>query len=129
MKKNNYYLAAGIICLFTALLHTIGGQLTLVDPMLQSKLDIQVKSELLGAWHLVTVILWFFGFILAKNGWQVNLANSSMIKMMGLLFFLFGFVFILVIIVQRQHTPQYILFFPIAILIYIGYQKQQKVSQ
>lgn len=117
----------GVISLFTALLHTIGGQISLINPMLSSNLDLQVKSELLGVWHLVTVVLWVFGFVLVKNGWNFKTHNNTLVKMIGIVYFLFGLVFIFITIFQQQHTPQYILFLPMALLIFIGNKKVQKI--
>lgn len=50
MKKNkNYFiLIAGIINSFTALLHTIGGQIELVKPLQKGDLPNQAKAEWFG---------------------------------------------------------------------------------
>ena len=56
-NRNYYWIAAGLINLFTAFLHTIGGQLDLINPMLSSQLSGQIKTELAGAWHIVTIVL------------------------------------------------------------------------
>jgi len=118
--KNKFLLAAGGISFFTAGLHLIGGQLTLVDPLLASNLIPQEKTEWLGAWHIVTILLFFFGYILLKNGLKPNIEDRSLIKWIGILCLLFSFAFIGASLGQQQHAPQYILFLPVAALVYFG---------
>ncbi len=65
--QKQYWLIGGAINLFTALLHTIGGEVFLVNPMLQSNLEDQVKAEWFGAWHMVTIVLVMSIFLLLKN--------------------------------------------------------------
>lgn len=126
--KNKAYFWAGLIGLFTALLHTVGGQIELVNPMLDGNMTAQMKTEWLGAWHMVTILLWVFGFILFKNGRQENPADRSLIQVIGWLSFLFGICFILASIYQGQHAPQYILIWPVALLIYFGLKKNQTAT-
>ena len=122
--RNNYYLAAGVICLFTAMLHTVGGQLALVDPLLASSLDLQVKTEWLGAWHMITFLLWYFGYVLFRNGLKVQAHSASLLKGILILSILFSIAFIGASFWQGQHAPQYILFSPIVLLVYFGLRKQ-----
>ena len=66
-KKNIYWFIAGILNLFTALLHTIGGQLDLVNPLLNSSLETQTKAEWFGVWHMVTILLFVTSYLVLKN--------------------------------------------------------------
>jgi len=122
--RNNYFLAASVICLFTALLHTIGGQFTLVDPLQASSLDLQVKTEWIGAWHMITLMLWYFSYVLFRNGFNVQPHSVGLFKGIMVLNILFSIAFIGASIWQGRHAPQYILFFPIALLVYFGLRKQ-----
>ena len=66
--KNIYWIIAGVINLLTAFLHLIGGQMSLVDPLSKSNLELQVKTELLGVWHMVTVMLFMSSIVLLMFG-------------------------------------------------------------
>lgn len=121
--RNNFLLSAGIVCLASALLHTVGGQFTLVNPMLQSDLNVQAQTEWLGAWHLITILLWVFGYLLFTNGRRFRKDQLSVIHLIGWLCLLFGFSFIGASLYQQVHAPQYILFLPIALLTFMGVKK------
>lgn len=123
--RNNYHLAAGIIYLFSAVLHLIGGQLALVNPLLDSELDLQVRTEWLGAWHIITVMLFYFGYILLKNGLRYQTKDESLIKAIGVLSALFCLSFLGAGLWLQCHAPQYILFAPVVILIYFGFKNQK----
>ena len=56
-KKNIFWIIAAILNLLTAFVHTIGGQLDLVNPLLKSDLSEQAKTEWLGVWHMITIFL------------------------------------------------------------------------
>lgn len=126
--KNYSYLIAGAICLFTAILHTVGGQLSLVDPMLISDLTAGAKTEWLGAWHMITILLWMFGYILFRNGLKLQKENTTTIRLIAFLCLCFAASFIAASLWRMHHAPQYILFLPIAILTYFGLKKQQKAN-
>ncbi|RKN21703.1 hypothetical protein D7035_12430, partial [Aquimarina sp. AD1] len=66
--KKIYIKIAGIINLLGAILHTIGGQMELVNPLLDSNISIQQKSELAAAWHIVTILLFLTSYIILKVG-------------------------------------------------------------
>lgn len=121
MQTKNYYLIiAGAICFFTALLHTIGGQLDLIDPMLESNLKTQTKTELLGAWHMVTVIIFVAAIVFLKNGFRPVENQNYLVRLMAWLFILFSVVFIGVSVFNKVLAPQWILCLPIGILALLG---------
>ncbi len=115
-----YWIIAGTINLFTALLHTFGGQIDLVNPLLDSNLNIQSKTEWLGVWHIVTVILFVSSYYLIKYG--LNKINSSLqvIQLIGILYLLFSFAFIISSLYTTEFAPQWILLLPIGVLSLIG---------
>lgn len=123
--RNNYLISAGVICLFTAILHTIGGQIDLVNPLMESDLKLQTKSELLGVWHMVTVILFISAYVLLKNGMNVKDNELESVKLIARLFLLFGLVFIVVCLYKNVLAPQWVLCLPIAVLTFVGLNKMK----
>lgn len=126
MKKNIYWLIAGIINSFTALLHTIGGQLDLVNPLIESNLTTEQKGQWFGAWHIVTLTLFFTAYILLKNVFKPDQKESATIKYIGLAYILFSVPFIISSLTNQLLIPQWILLLPIGLLITIGNKKQNE---
>lgn len=124
-NRNIYWIIAGAINLFTAVLHTIGGQLELVNPLMKSDLNTQEKAEWIGAWHMVTIILFFTSYITIKHG-ITNNANKqlNLIKYIGYLYLIFSIPSIITSVMYQLLAPQWILLLPISVLIYIGVKKQ-----
>ena len=124
--KNRYWIIAGVLNLATFLLHLIGGQVDLVNPMLES-LVLDKSSQLLGAWHMVTIILLATSFVLlsAGMGKKYN-ANTELIKLVGYLNLLFCLPFILTGLYYSILVSQWVFFLPIGVLTLIGLKKQNK---
>ncbi len=121
---NIYYIIAGVINLFTALLHTIGGQIGLINPFLESNLENQTKTELLGVWHMVTVMLFASSFIFIHMGFkQKEKLNTELPSFISYLYILFSAVFIIVSLLNETLAPQWILLLPIGILGLLGVKK------
>ncbi len=120
--KNYFILIAGIINLFTAFLHTIGGQIELVLPLQKSDLTNQAKAEWFGVWHIVTVILFATSFILIKSFFKNN-NETSVLKYIGYLYILFSMSFITSSLLNGLLAPQWILLLPIGLLTLIGKNK------
>ncbi len=121
--KNYFLIVAGVICLLTALIHTFGGQIDLVNPMMDSNLKMQGKTEWLGVWHMATVILFVFAYVLLKNGFKFNEDQKYTVQLVGWVFILFGLVFVGASLFSMLLAPQFILCFPIGILALIGVRK------
>ena len=120
-KRNIYWLIAGIINLFTAILHTIAGQLDLVYPLAKSNLMAQAKAEWIGVWHMVTIILFFTSFLVIKNAIrEIKNRQTEIIKYIGFLYIAFSIPFIISSIANNLLAPQWILLLPIGGLIYFG---------
>ncbi|MEM9917132.1 MAG: hypothetical protein AAF990_03510 [Bacteroidota bacterium] len=125
-NRNYYWIAAGLINLFTAFLHTIGGQLDLINPMLSSQLSGQIKTELAGAWHIVTIVLFVTSYHLLRHGLQAKVAaNPDLLRLIGLLYILFSAAFIGVSLSQGILAPQWIILLPIGILCLLGIKRQK----
>ena len=124
MKKNVYWIIAGGINAFTAFVHVVGGQITLVRPLLESGLTQQEKTEWLSAWHLITVVLFLTSFYLLKFGiYSSKNENIQTTKFIGYLYILFAVVFIICSVLTLTFAPQWILLLPVGILTLIGTRK------
>ncbi len=124
--KNKYWKIAGIISLLISLLHTIGGQITDVSPLLKSNLEDLVKTELLGAWHMVTITLFTTSFIFLYFGFKrKENPNIELLSFISYLYILFGLGFAIISLVQDTFAPQWIMLLPIGILGLIGIKKSQ----
>ncbi|OXA99130.1 hypothetical protein B0A75_11925 [Flavobacterium oncorhynchi] len=123
-KRNVYWLFAGIINLFTALLHAISGQISLVNPLLGSNLIMQAKAEWIGVWHMITTILVATSYMLIKNGLDTKEnKQTEFVKYIGYLYMIFSVPFIVTSIMYNLLAPQWILLLPIGLLACLGTKK------
>ncbi len=123
-NKNIFWILAGSLCLMTTLLHLIGGQMTLIDPMLETSLDPTVKTELLGAWHMVSVVIVFSTYIYLYHGIKRNAnPNIELIQHINYLNLAFAVVFVAVSLYRGFFAPQWIFFLPIGIFGILGLRK------
>lgn len=128
-KKNIYLIIAGIINSITAILHTIGGQLDLVNPLSNSNLSNQQKAEWIGGWHIITIVLFATSYLLLKTGFNsVKQLNTDIVKYIGILYLLFSIPFIITSVTYNLLAPQWILLFPIALFSILGYRQNNKIN-
>ena len=113
--KNKPLIIAGALNLFTALVHTIGGQLDLVNPLLKSNLSAQATTEWTGAWHMVTVMLFASSYYLLRNSFG-KAPDNGVIHFIGILYMLFALAFLASSVVLQVFTPQWVILLPIGIL-------------
>lgn len=127
MKKNNiYWVIAGFLNLFTFLLHLVGGQLDLVDPMLDSAMNLEVKSQLVGAWNMVTIILLVTSIVLLLAGFRKKYnENIELITLVGYLNLSFCLPFLVAGFYYGLLVPQWIFFLPIGVLVLVGVKKNK----
>ncbi|MEM6805666.1 MAG: hypothetical protein AAF696_29985 [Bacteroidota bacterium] len=118
-KRNTYLLIAGILNLATAMIHLFAGQIDLIHPLMESELDIQIRTELLGAWHIVSVVLLGSSYMLIRQGLG-SLQNQLLSKTIAWAYILFSIVFILSSLYTHTFAPQWILLLPIGILVLLG---------
>ena len=129
-KINKYWLIAGIVNIVTALLHTLGGQIDLVNPMLRSNLENQVKAEWFGAWHMVTIILFATSYLILKNAIvEFQKKQIELMKYIGVLYILLSIPFCISSVVYKLLAPQWILLMPIGGLVLYGVKKYSNNSQ
>ena len=124
-NKNTFLLIAGILNFFTAILHLIGGQTTLINPLIESDLINQVKFEILGAWHMVTIVLFYTSYLLIKSGLShAYRKNKEILSFIAFLYIFFAVPSFILSIIKGQLIPQWSLLFPIGVLILIGLKKK-----
>lgn len=122
--KNRLWLIAGGLNLGTAFLHTFGGQLDLVDPLLKSNLKDQPKAEWFAAWHMITILLFATSFYVLKNAFSPILSKQSDgVFYLGILYVLLSLPFIASSIIFQLLVPQWIILLPIGILMIWGSKK------
>lgn len=128
--KKIYIKIAGIINLLGAILHTIGGQMELVNPLLDSNISIQQKSELTAAWHIVTILLFLTSYIILKVGFlKGSNQKKEQLKSIAVLYILSGIPFIITSYIYNTNAFQWILLMPIGFLLFIGLQKSSIKKQ
>ncbi len=124
MKRNIYLIIAGVINLFTAFIHVIAGQFDLVDPLIESALNQQIKTEWLSVWHIITVTLFLSAFYLLRQGIKPSKNDTKqLIQFIGFLYTLYAFVFVICSLFMSKFAPQWILLLPIGILAILGATK------
>lgn len=124
MQRNNFWIIAGGINLLTALLHTFGGQLDLVNPLLNSELLDQTKAEWVGGWHMITIVLFLSSYVLLRNGIKASFSQSESIRLIGILYLLFSFPSIIASIVFGVFAPQFVLLLPVGFFALYGVKRQ-----
>jgi len=129
MKKNTYWIIAGTLNLITFFLHLIGGQASLINPMLDTTLSIEIKSQLVGAWNMISNILLATSLVLLYAGFKQKItSNLELISFVGYLNLSFCFPFILTGFYYGLLVPQWIFFLPIGILTIIGIKKAKLLT-
>ncbi len=124
-KKSIIWIVAGFLNLSTALIHTIGGQLDLVSPLLKSNLNEQAKTEWLGVWHAVTILLFATSYYLLRTGFSKNKpGNLGVMQSIGITYILFSLPFICSGIIMQKFAPQWILLLLIGLLTMLGLRKK-----
>ncbi len=127
IRKMNYsWLIAGIVNLITALIHTFGGQMDLVNPLLKSNLSDQSKAEWLGVWHMITILLFFTSYLILKNSLiAAQVRKIDIITSIGYLYILFSMPFIVTSFYFSLLAPQWILLLPIGLLLLFGIKREK----
>ena len=97
--------------------------------MLDTSLSIEIKSQWVGVWHMVTILLLVTSYVLIMAGFGKKYSsNIELIKLIGYLNLLFCLPFILSGLYYGLLVPQWILFLPIAVLTFIGIKKMKNIT-
>ncbi len=122
--KKIYIKIAGIVNLITALVHLVAGQMDLVNPLINTSLNVQQRAEWIGVWHIVTILLLFTSYLFLRAGFiEVRNSNLQQLKPIAVLYILIGLPFIVSSVYYSVFAPQWILLMPIGILLIIGLRK------
>jgi len=123
MKKVHIKIA-GIINLIVAFVHLFMGQWDLVDPLINSNMELQQKGELIAAWHIVTIFLFATSYMLLLTGFSKDEKRSAeIIKPIGIFYVLASLPFITVSVWYGIFAPQWIFLLPIGIFALLGVKK------
>jgi hypothetical protein len=126
-KRNYFWLAAGVVNLITAVIHTFGGQTDLLDPLLQSNISDQAKAEWFSIWHMVTVLLFATSFLILQHTlMHTQDKQPGGYTHIGYLYVLLSIPFIVSSIIHHRFAPQWVLLLPIGVLLIIGQAKEKK---
>lgn len=117
---NGFYLAAAVLTLLATLVHGIAGHQTNLKRLRASDLPTTEKLELQASWHLLTIT---FGAVALLLAWHtvtplapwIGSAVLALFLLYGLVFFVYAFRAGTVL-----RTPQWMLLWGIALLIYLG---------
>ncbi len=110
-------------------MHLIGGQLDLVNPMIESSLSLDKSAQLIGVWNMVTLILLATSYVLLAAGFGKKYStNIEMIKLVGYLNLSFCLPFIVAGFYYGLFVPQWVLFLPIGVLTMIALTKNQSLK-
>jgi hypothetical protein len=121
-NKNTYWIIAGGISVITFFVHLIIGQIDLINPLIESGLTTQVKTELLAVWHMISLLLLASSVVFIFFGIK-NFPTSITICLLSNLYLAFGLIFIIVSIYIMTFAPQWILLLPIGIFGLLGIKK------
>lgn len=119
---NGWLLSAGLLALFTALVHTFAGEKDVVRPFKATNTDLTIKKTLHAVWHLVTVFLFLSAFTLLWASYQ---PMKELVIFIGLNYLLFAAVFLIISLATPwQHRlfrlPQWILLLSVSLLCFMG---------
>ncbi len=122
---NIWIFIAGLIGVFTSLVHIFAGQVDPVRPFLASDLPDISKATLLGCWHMVSAILVICGVVLTYIGWYAIAALYSLVVGIALCYIVFALVFVAVgwyyfKLQTFYKLPQWVLLLPVGLLGLVG---------
>lgn len=122
---NIWIFIAGLIGVFTSLVHIFAGQVDPVRPFLASDLPDIPKATLLGCWHMVSAILVICGVVLTYIGWYAIAALYSLVVGIALCYIVFALIFVAVgwyyfKLQTFYKLPQWVLLLPVGLLGLVG---------
>ncbi|OFC70034.1 hypothetical protein [Alteromonas confluentis] len=118
---NIWIFISGLIALLTSFIHIFAGQIEPVRPFLKSRLDGISKATLLACWHITSVTLLTSSCLLTYVGWVDEVKLYDVVFFLGVLYCLYGIVFIVIGIYFFSAStliklPQWSLLLPIGLL-------------
>jgi len=86
------------------------------------------KTVLLGVWHMVSIVFFMSCYPVIKKVLNPNTEKYDLlIRYLGVMYMLFGLIFIASSIYMKFHAAQWVLLIPIGILFILGSKKIDSV--
>jgi hypothetical protein len=122
---NWWWLASGVLCLVSALVHTVAGHFDPVVPFLRAELEATVKATLYACWHMVTVTLFASALALLGIGLSPGVPGARLVAtFVSSLYVLYSIVFLIIgarwFSWRLLRLPQWTLLLPVGVLAAIG---------
>ena len=126
-RHGNVYLwIAAILTVLAALAHTIGGEMTSIDALLNASLSATAQVELRAVWHLYSAVLIGCAWILLR-GASNHAEHTDLIRVLAVLFLSGGVIWVGVVLLMSTEyfvsTPQWALLLVIGALIAAGQRR------
>lgn len=133
MNINKFFMAAGVMAIFTSILHTFSGTLEIYAPLFESTIDQRVMLLLYVCWHIVTVFLILsaiFLILCAKSNDKKS--STALVFFISIVWIASGLVFVVVSMIYLGLSgivilPQWILLIPVGIVGLLGCRKSNGV--
>ncbi len=116
------YTIASILIVIGLIIHCIGGELTDIKSLMQSNIPDNMKIEIRAVWYLLSIdFLVSGGFIIVFLLIRRIKENNVLINFIGIRMFLYGILFLMLIIFTNTdllfQVPQWILLISIGLLL------------
>lgn len=122
---NLQLLISAALVLIGAIVHTIGGEMTDIKHLLQSKIPANLKVELRMGWYMAAIDMFVSGTYMLFLAFNNSLEGRNLlVGFIALRIILYGIMaFLLLLITQRDHlfkVPQWILLIVIGLIAWWG---------
>ena len=102
--------------------------MSLVDPLISSKLTNQAIGEWVGAWHIVSIFFFLSAYYLLKLGFKgFDQTDIKLLQFLSLLYILIGVPFIIASFWFSVFAPQWILLMPIGLFILLELNRNKQI--
>ncbi|WP_284619643.1 hypothetical protein [Aquabacterium humicola] len=119
---NRWFLSAGLLACFTALVHVFAGGPGVAEPLLRSSIDDVPRLTMYACWHLVSAALAGSGLaLLAAARPAAELQARALVGFIAVLWLAFGLVILSVALQQPGagwiwKMPQWLALMPVGLL-------------
>ena len=122
---NFFMLIGGLLALFTAAVHLIGGGREIAKPLLTNEaLPEPVKLTMYACWHFVSIFLLISGVVLCAGSATAYFAEQIFIAIAMMYFIMSGIFLVITLFVTENKGlftyPQWTLLLPIGIFCTLG---------
>ena len=127
---NKWIFSAGVLSLFTCVVHVFGGGPEVHVPVLNSTLSIELKAIISVLWHWTTAVLIINGVALI---WAAKRAEQQKVVtiLVGMQYVAFAGMFMfysLYLLGSAMSMPQWTLFLAIVLVSMIGLKREESVQ-